>query len=298
MSEAASTTMSTPAPSDGASTSTLTSGGSPAEQPKVAAPVPDDPEWELPGAGKKKRSEWAKELERAKGLERAAHERNRESATIKRQAQELWDALGTNTREVLRHRGIDPIQFAQQLIAEQMEEATLSPEQRQARDTQRERDEYKKKLDEYTKQQEQQARAAEANKHAAQYETQFIEAIKSVGLFPDPVTVIRMAELTKFYLSEGVEVSAAEVAQEIKRRDMKAHQAQLRPDISDSQLDEFVPRELQERIRQRYLKQAQAVPHAPTKQARTPKSAPPPPKNRNGYIDMDEWSDFKKGLSR
>lgn len=309
MSEAAAASSAGTAPTSGGlvpppSQAPADQGGNPSNHDDASKPLAqsqdDDPEYEFPGRGKKKRSEWLKELDRAKGLEKAAHERNRESAQIKKQAQQLWEALGSNAREVLRQRGVNEVQLAQQILAEQMEEATLSEEQKRARDIQRERDEYKRQLEEYNQQKELEARQAEEARHAAQYENEIVEAIKQTGLPIDPLTVIRIAELKRVYLAEGIELPALEAAQELKQRDLKAQRTFLRPDLSDEQLDEYVPAELQERIRQKFLKQVQPIQAAPQPKqvARQSKPVAPARHNPNGYIDYDEWAQFKKGAHR
>lgn len=94
-------------------------------------------------------------------MRKASEDRMNEAALMRKQAEAFLRSAKTDTASALRELGIDPVEFANKLAQEQIENELLDPKDRELRDT-------KKKLSEFQKSKEaEEATRAEAEAKAA-----------------------------------------------------------------------------------------------------------------------------------
>jgi len=143
------------------------------------------------------------ELVKGYAHNKAAEKRMREAAELRKQAEEFIDIVKKDPRKLLTHPsvGVDVKQFAEQILAEYMEEQMLSPEEKEVREMKRKLAEYEneRKAQEEARQQAQLQEAQQ--QYMAEYEKQFTEVLSTSGLPKTEYTVARLA----YYMSQAIE---------------------------------------------------------------------------------------------
>jgi hypothetical protein len=262
------------------------SGSAPDEtQAAVSEPATnDDPEFELDEGLKLKKSELRDLVKRRKEMDRGANERFQEAAKLRKeaeaeraQAQALVSGLSKDTKAALRAAGIDPIKFAEQALAEALEEHQLTPEQKrlrelEAREKAREEEEAQRKAD-ADAQQEAQA----VDYFTDQLSGAFLGALQSLKLPDDdlPEAVARMSQRFEALMDAGEPIDVMAIAEDVRDRMFAAPKHRFQS-LSDEELLRQYPEEA-ERFRKALLKQTQT-----TKQPATTAARDPMPKPKKG----------------
>jgi hypothetical protein len=149
---------------------------------------------------------------------KAAQQRFNEAAQTRKQAEEILQLFKQDPRKALTHPsiGVDLNSFAQQILAEQIEEAMLSPEQREARDM-------KKKLSIYEQQEQQQRERVKAEQEEqlrvtaeSELSSTVMTALQSGGLPNTPATVTRIATYMYQAYQQGFEATPEQIINHVK----------------------------------------------------------------------------------
>lgn len=150
---------------------------------------------------------------------KAAQQRFNEAARMRKQAEEFVRIAKTDPKRLLSHPdiGIDMLAFARDILAEQMEEEMLSPQEKELRNRE-------KRLEEFERQQrsqEEALRASEVEKYTKQYEEEYsngiVEALQISGLPKSPKTVAAIAKKMKEAMEAGFDVKPVDVVRFVKR---------------------------------------------------------------------------------
>lgn len=150
---------------------------------------------------------------------KAAQQRFNEAARMRKQAEEFVKILKTDPKRALTHPGIgvDLVSFARDVLAEQLEEEMLSPQEKELRNT-------KKKLAEFEenqRRQEEALRQSEIEKYTKVYEEEYttgiIDALAESGLPKTESTVSSIAKYMMMALENGLDVKPKDVVQFVKR---------------------------------------------------------------------------------
>lgn len=209
-----------------------------------------------------------------KGL--AADAKFQEASTMSKRAEGFLRALKQNPEQVLAHPslGINLREFAENYLYKQIQQESLTPEQRQQ---QAERDE----LERYR--QTEQQRKAEADTRAREemkeryrqdYAKQFTEALETGGVPKTDWTVQRMAQYMKQAISKGYKhVKPQDVVTMVKQDWINA-QRQMFEHLDGDKLIETVGQDVADKIRKANLAKMQAA--KAVKQASAPAQAKQP----------------------
>ena len=150
---------------------------------------------------------------------KAAQQRFNEAARMRKQAEEFVRIAKTDPKRLLSHPdiGVDMLAFARDILAEQMEEEMLSPQEKELRNRE-------KRLEEFERQQrnqEEALRASEVEKYTKQYEEEYsngiVEALQISGLPKSPKTVAAIAKKMKEAMEAGFDVKPVDVVRFVKR---------------------------------------------------------------------------------
>jgi hypothetical protein len=144
-------------------------------------------------------------------LSRAAQKAMQENSTVQKQVQALFNSLKGDTANTLKQMGIDPKEFAAQIVEEEIKRAQMSPEQLEKLELQ----ERLKQIEEQRKmeQEEYQRRELEARykQDYERVENQMIQAIEKTDLPRSPYVVKKIADKMLAGVQYGVDLSPEEV---------------------------------------------------------------------------------------
>jgi hypothetical protein len=155
-------------------------------------------------------------------------------------------------------------EIAEQYILQQIEQESLTPEERAQAEKERKLSEYERKEKE-TAEKAEQEKNAQLEKHwAEQYEKTIISALQSSDLPKTPYTVKRMAELMQKNLDHGLDLEPQYIAQLVKE-DFIAEQKALIGSASAEQLIAMFGDDVANKIRKYDLSKYQAKNPVPKK---------------------------------
>lgn len=151
-------------------------------------------------------------------LAKAARRRMQEAARIRKEADEWRRKAKESPWEVLRAEGHDPRKLAAELLAEEAQRATLTPEQQQVLEAQRAREAAEAKLKEYESEQQTKAREAADAAMWNELEPKLVAAAERAQLPNDEQTMDLLARVGLEFAQNGVELSPEHVVAETQRR--------------------------------------------------------------------------------
>lgn len=173
------------------------------------------------------------ELQSKLSLAKAAQKRIQEASSIKKQHEQVMKLLKENPMELLNNEQLMGQkkfrEIAEQFLLQQIEQESMSPEQRAQA-------EMKRRLEQYEQQESQRKQEAEQaqmqkleNHYAEQYEKSIITALEASRLPKTPTTVKRMAQLMAKNLEHGLDLEPAQLAQLVR----EDYQSELKSLIGD-----------------------------------------------------------------
>lgn len=218
-------------------------------------------------------------------LARAAEKRMGEASKVKTQALQIMKAYESGDMSILKNHPKGR-EIAEAFLLSQLEDEMLTPEQK----TQREREAKLKKYEEKDlKDQEDQKTQAQTKREAelAQgFQKTIIDAIEKTGLPKSPDLVKRMAGLMQKNLKLGLELTAEELAAEVKTDTLSILKSVV-GSATGAQLIEMFGPDLAKQIRKHdieTLKSKQVNGFTP-KKTDIPQNETP----QKGYMTTDEW---------
>jgi len=133
-------------------------------------------------------------------LSKAAQRAMQENSTYKQQVNQFLSSIKSNTKEVLAQMGIDPREFAAQVIEEELKRQQMTPEQLELEELRQEKkrleEERKKEREDFERKELERAEALEFER----VENGISQALEASDLPKSPRTVQRIA----YYMHEGL----------------------------------------------------------------------------------------------
>lgn len=152
-------------------------------------------------------------------LAKAAHKRMQESARILKEKENFEKTLKEKPLDVLTKQDFNGKSFrelAEEFLIQQIEEESLTPQQREQRAKEAKLKEYEAKEQERLKAEEQAKLEQLENHYRAEYEKAIISGLESSALPKNEYTVRRMAELMQKNIQLGLDLEPQYIAQMVK----------------------------------------------------------------------------------
>lgn len=263
------TTEATPVPVE--STAAVENTPAPAEPRKLKAKV-DGQEVEID------------EQEAIRDYERraASHKRFEEAAKIRKEAEEILNLPKKDLRKFLREQGVT-MDALTDILAKEIEESSLSPEQRAQMEREAKLQEYEERDRKAEQEKEAEKDAEQDQKNKAHFDKKVFEALKDTGLSKDPYTVRSAALFIKSCLKAGFEPDADEIREAIEGRVQNDYKSQV-TSRKGKDLIEWLGEDTVNEIR-RYDLERLRTKRTPDQQE-IPKAKAPEPKNTK---KLDKW---------
>lgn len=203
--------------------------------------------------GKEEELDEAEVLKRAQ-LASGAQKRMQEAAQLRKDVEQLIEALRTNPLELLTNPalGIDIKKVFEDYASRQLEEATKTPEQK-------EREKLQKELEDLRKQAQSEKEAREKaeferlkEKAALDLDEQMTAACENAGLPKSPYVIKRMADYMILAAENGVKVAPMDVLPIVKR-EMQEDLKQFFASSPDDLVEELLSKERISNFRKKAL---------------------------------------------
>jgi hypothetical protein len=164
-------------------------------------------------------AELVKRAQKAWAAERRFQEAHRTRQQVEyllktlKDPRQLWQAL--------KHLGHEPRQVAEQYLLEQIEEESLTPEQKKVRDAERIIQERETEKQQAEQRQKQERHTKLMGQYSEEYSGQIVKALETSGLPKSPETVKKMAEYMLIGLERGVRLAPEEVVPMVRNYFMR-----------------------------------------------------------------------------
>ena len=190
-------------------------------------------------------------------LGKAAQRAMQEKASYEQQVKHFFQGMKSNTREYLMQMGIDPKEFAAQVIEEEIKKAQLTPEQLQAMELQEELKKEKearlREKDEYERQEFERIQQIEYER----IDNQMSEALETSDLPKTPYVVRKMAEYMLLGAKRNIDLSAKDVLP-LVREELLGDLKTIINSLGEDAAEEFIGKEVMTRFRKRNIAKAKA----------------------------------------
>lgn len=167
------------------------------------------------------------ELKRGYSHNKAAEKKMQEAAMSKKEAAEVMRMLREQPKEAMRRLGLNPRQFAEMVINEELQEAMLSPKDRELRDYKAQVARYQADEQRAMQEYKQQQQEAETARLTEQIQTQMIDALQSSGIPQTSYTVMRIIHYMEAADKAGFhDITPQDVIEHVKKdyySDFKAY---------------------------------------------------------------------------
>jgi hypothetical protein len=192
-------------------------------------------------------------------LSKAAQRAMQENSTFQKQVGEFFKDLKSNTKAKLIELGIDPKEFAAQVIEEEIKKAQMSPEQIRQQELEDElkklKEESKKKEDEFNQRELERLREIEFEK----IDTQMTVALEKSDLPKKPYVIRKMAEYMLIGANEGINLNPEDVLP-IVRQELLGDLQEIINSLPEDKAEEFIGKEVLNRFRKKNLAKAKQTP--------------------------------------
>lgn len=269
----------------------VTAGESQTAEPSAppsskSAKAEEDPVIEIDGE-RIKLSELREGHKRRRELVKGSNQKFEEAAALRKQVSGVLNLLRSNTKDALAQAGIDPRQFAQQLLADELQAQQMTPQERQAKEYQMQLEAREQAIAEREKQIQEQARAESVTRWEKQFERSFEGALEAVGLPKTKRALGRMADLAESYLAAGADdVLFSDIAQQVKDELAEENTGWL-SDLSEDAIMGILPPAVIDKIRKKLL--AKVADPAPRPQPQQPERSAAPRQAKSQYpLSMEQ----------
>lgn len=203
---------------------------------------------------------------------KAAAKRMEEAAMTRKEAEQVLRIFKENPREAFRLLGSDARQFAEQVINEELQEALLSPQERELRDYKRKVEEYESQRRQAQEEYEKQQMEAEIARQTETIQNEIIATLDTAGLPKTERTVGRIVYYMQAALQAGYNVTPKDVIEQV-RADYKHDLNSLLGGLPEDALEAFLGADVVRKIAKSTVKQAKAPATVPksVNQDRKPK---------------------------
>jgi len=188
-------------------------------------------------------------------LSKAAQRAMQEKSTFEKQVGQFFQDMKSNTKAKLIELGIDPKEFAAQVIEEEIKKAQMSPEQLKQMELEQElnrlREEAKAKEEEFNQRELERVRAIEFEK----IDTQMTQALDKSDLPRKPYVVRKMAEYMLIGANNGIDLTPEDVLP-LVRQDLLGDLQEVLGSLPEDKAEEFIGKEVLNRFRKKNLAKA------------------------------------------
>lgn len=252
----------------------------------------EDPEFELEGGIRLRKSELGKLYNKRKELDRAAFAKFEAASKIEKQMASLRES---DPEEYFRLRGVDPLQYAVEKLQREVEMREASPEKRALLEAQAKVAALEAERSDYQQQQEEAATETEKQRFIAKLDKELPTAVQKAGLPTDPLVFRQVAGVLADQIRSGIPEDpelAAEIVAEGYRDTFKSFAATLKYEDAVKQFPEFV-----KLVREGDLARARGVAAAPARPAATSNAPKKPPESKtSGSQKFNDYFDDWNGL--
>lgn len=188
-------------------------------------------------------------------LSKAAQRAMQEKSTFEKQVGQFFQDMKSNTKAKLIELGIDPKEFAAQVIEEEIRKAQMSPEQLKQMELEQElnrlREEAKAKEEEFNQRELERVRAIEFEK----IDTQMTQALDRSDLPKKPYVVRKIAEYMLIGANNGIDLTPEDVLP-LVRQDLLGDLQEVLGSLPEDKAEEFIGKEVLTRFRKKNLAKA------------------------------------------
>lgn len=192
-------------------------------------------------------------------LSKAAQSAMQENSSYKKQVNAFLGQLKGNTRQALVDMGIDPKEFAAQVIEDEIKKSQMSPEQRRQQELETElntlKEEAKRKDDEFKSKEMERLQQMEFSK----IESQMMNAIAKTDLPKEPYIIRRVAEYMYTAAKHNVELTPDDVMP-LVRNELLSDLQKIINSLPEDKAEEFIGKEVLNRFRKKNLAKAKQTP--------------------------------------
>lgn len=222
-------------------------------------------------------------------LSKVSNKRMSESAKVKMQAEALIREFEDNPTSLFKKLDAKKARSAaEEFLLEQLEQEMMSPEERTRQEMMRKLQSYEE-TERQTKEQAEANQMAELQNQVAQnYDKTISEALAKSGLPKVPATVKRMAQLMYKNLELGLDLSPADLVDEVKKSYHSEFKELFGTGDASFILNMFGD-DVANKIRKHDLQRLQSKQSMPSVQ---PRSSSQPSKEDRKAMSRDEWRDW------
>ena len=220
-----------------------------------------------------------------------ARRKIREAHEAQKEAERLRNALKDRRarREVFQELGIDYTREIEEELYEYVQQASMTPEQRQQLEMQQRLAEYERMEEERRRQEEEQQQTAAQRQETEQMAQSFQQALESAGLAEDGYAFRRMVWHAEKAMEQGIEVPPEQLAQHVRKEMEGGLRGRLKA-MKPEELIEWVGEDLLKAIRKADLERVSPGTEVRRTQpgARSNGRRPEEPRKR---MSLEEWQD-------
>jgi hypothetical protein len=192
-------------------------------------------------------------------LSKAAQRAMQENSSFQKQVSEFFKDLKSNTKAKLMELGIDPKEFAAQVIEEEIKKSQMTPEQIRQQELEEElnklKEEAKRKEEEFNQKELERLREIEFEK----IDTQMSIALDKSDLPKKPYVVRKMAEYMLIGANNGINLTAEDVLP-LVREELLGDLQEIINSLPEDKAEEFIGKEVLTRFRKKNLAKAKQTP--------------------------------------
>jgi hypothetical protein len=192
-------------------------------------------------------------------LSKAAQRAMQEKSTFEKQVGQFFQDMKSNTKAKLIELGIDPKEFAAQVIEEEIKKAQMSPEQLKQMEMEQElnrlREEARVKEEQFNQRELERVRAIEFEK----IDTQMTQALDRSDLPKKPYVVRKIAEYMLIGANNGIDLTPEDVLP-LVRQDLLGDLQEVLGSLPEDKAEEFIGKEVLTRFRKKNLAKVKQTP--------------------------------------
>lgn len=203
------------------------------------------------------------ELKRGYTHARAAAKRMEEASRTRKEAEEVLKILKENPKYVMEKLGLNPRQFAEMVINEELQEAMLDPKDKELREYKRQLERYQAQEREAREAYEREQKELEMQRYTQEIQTQIVDVLETSGLPKTERTIGRIAYYMQAALQAGFEnVTPKDVIDHVKK-DYQFDLKQMLGGLTEEQLEAYLDQDLVRKIAKSTVKKQAPVKPVP-----------------------------------
>jgi hypothetical protein len=221
-----------------------------------------------------------------------AHVKMQEAAELRKKTQDIEKMIKESPESLLKQYGLDPEQWAEQMIERKIQELEKSPEQREREKIQRELEDARRRLQE--KEEQEQTREMEMMRYEAAQtlEKDILSGLEKAKSLPkSPYAIKRIADSMLWAMKNGFDDVSVEDIIPVVHNEIQKEIQDLLEQLPEDVMEQFIGKRSVDRMRETRLKKMSA-PKATTAAAKvipTGKDVNPDKKEPAKKISMKEF---------